>query len=59
MMDAIMDCDVVVCGGMGRGAYTSITSMGKNVFMTNNLNIDNALKGYIAGELTNMSDLVH
>lgn len=59
MMDAIIDCDVVVCGGMGRGAYTSIKGMGKNVFMTDNLNIDSALKGYIAGELTNMSDLVH
>lgn len=59
MMDAIMDCDVVICGGMGRGAFVSITSMGKNVFITNNLDIDSALNGYLAGELKNMSDLVH
>jgi len=59
MMDAIMDCDVVVCGGMGRGAFVSITRLGKEVFMTNNLDINSALKGYIAGNLTNMSDLVH
>jgi len=59
MMDAIMDCDVVVCGGMGQGAFVSITSMGKEVFMTDNLQIDSALKGYIEGKLVNMRDLVH
>jgi len=59
MIDAISDCDFVVCGGMGRGAYTSITSLGKKVFMTNNLKIDSALEGFLKGELVNMDDLVH
>ncbi|MDO9545792.1 MAG: NifB/NifX family molybdenum-iron cluster-binding protein [Pelolinea sp.] len=59
MMDAIEDCDVVVCGGMGRGAFQSIVSLGKEVFMTNTDDINNALKGYLAGELQNMSDLIH
>jgi len=59
MMGAIEDCDVVVCGGMGIGAFQSITSLGKEVFMTNTSDINNALKAYLAGELQNMSDLVH
>ena len=59
MMTAIEDCDVVVCGGMGRGAFQSIVSLGKKVFMTNTSNINDALKGYLAGELVDMSDLVH
>ena len=59
MMAAIEDCDVVVCGGMGRGAFNSIVSLGKEVFMTNTGNINEALKGYLAGELVDMSDLVH
>jgi len=59
MMAAIEDCDVVVCGGMGRGAFQSIVSLGKKVFMTNTGNINDALKGYLAGELVDMSDLVH
>jgi len=59
MMDAIIDCDVVVCGGMGRGAFVSITSLGKEVFMTNTLDINTALTGYQNGELVNMADLVH
>jgi len=59
MMAAIEDCDVVVCGGMGRGAFQSIKSLGKEVFMTNTEDINGALKGYLAGELVNMSDLVH
>ena len=54
-----MDCDVVVCGGMGRGAFVSITQLGKEVFMTNTLDINAALKGILEGELVNMSDLVH
>jgi len=59
MMNAIEDCDVVICGGMGRGAFQSIVSLGKKVFMTNTGNINDALKGYLAGELVDMSDLVH
>jgi len=59
MMTAIAACDVVVCGGMGKGAFQSIVSLGKKVFMTNTGNINDALKGYLAGELVDMSDLVH
>jgi len=59
MLDAITDCDIVICGGMGRGAYVSIVSLGKEVFMTNSLDINTALKSYLAGDLVNMSDLVH
>ena len=59
MMAAIEDCDVVVCGGMGRGAFNSIVSLGKEVFMTNTGDINDALKGYLAGELVDMSNLVH
>jgi predicted Fe-Mo cluster-binding NifX family protein len=59
MMAAIEDCDVVVCGGMGMGAFQSIKSLGKEVFMTNTAVINDALKGYLAGELQNMADLVH
>jgi len=59
MMAAIEGCDVVVCGGMGRGAFNSIVSLGKEVFMTNTSDINDALKGYLAEELVNMSDLVH
>lgn len=59
MMDVIADCDVVVCGGMGRGAFISITSLGKEVFMTDTMDIELALERYLKGELVNMSDLVH
>jgi len=59
MISAIEDCQVVVCGGMGRGAYQSITEAGIEVFMTDSAIIDDALKGYLAGNLKNLSDLVH
>jgi predicted Fe-Mo cluster-binding NifX family protein len=59
MITAIEDCQVVVCGGMGRGAYQSITDAGIEVFMTDSDVIDDALNSYLAGNLRNMSDLVH
>jgi predicted Fe-Mo cluster-binding NifX family protein len=59
MIKAIDDCQVVVCGGMGRGAFQSITEAGIQVFMTDSGNIDEALNGYLAGKLKNMSDLMH
>ncbi len=59
MLDAISDCDVVVCGGMGRGAFVSITQLGKKVFMTDTPDINTALLSYLNGKLVNMADLVH
>ena len=59
MMNAIEDCDVVVCGGMGRGAFQSIQSLGIQVFMTDTNVIEEALNAYLKGKLRNMSDLVH
>jgi len=59
MLAAIEDCDVVICGGMGRGAFQSIHSKGIEVFMTDTPEIDKALSGFLNGELTNMEDLIH
>jgi len=59
MLSAIEDCDVVVCGGMGRGAYHSITDSGKQVFMVEDLDINGNLANYFSGTLKNAEDLVH
>jgi predicted Fe-Mo cluster-binding NifX family protein len=59
MLSAIEDCDVVICGGMGQGAFQSITASGKKVFMVENLDINENLEKYLSGDLYSSDDLVH
>ena len=59
MLEAINDCELVICGGMGQGAYTSITAAGKKIIMVNDMDINQALEAYIKGELKSFEGLVH
>ncbi len=59
MLDAISDCSVVVCGGMGRGAVHSIQASGKDLRLTNIVDIDQALELFLADNLPNLQELSH
>jgi len=59
MFEAISDCEVLVAGGMGRGAYQSMQESGMKVFVVSLEDIDQALESYIAGNLEDLADLVH
>jgi len=59
MLSSIKDCDVVICGGMGQGAYQSITASGIKVFMVENLDINENLEKYLTGDLNSLDELVH
>ena len=59
MLGAIVDCAVVVCGGMGLGAVQSIKSSGKDLRLTDVRDIDEALKLYLADNLPNLESLSH
>jgi len=59
MLSAIEDCDVVICGGMGQGAYQSIVNIGKQVYMVEELDINKNLEKFISGELSSSDSLVH
>ena len=59
MLSAIEDCDVVICGGMGQGAYQSIANSGKQVYMVEELDINLNLEKFISGELSSSDFLVH
>ncbi len=59
MLGAIQDCDVVIGGGMGRGALINIQESGKEVFLTDVSDIDQALQLYLAGNLPNRQELSH
>ncbi|MCX5999143.1 MAG: NifB/NifX family molybdenum-iron cluster-binding protein [Chloroflexi bacterium] len=59
MADAITDCQVLLAGGMGWGAYESMKSYNVEPFVTDVGDIDEAVQLYIAGRLPNLMDRVH
>ncbi len=59
MLSVIQDCDVVICGGMGQGAYQSIIDSGKEVYLVEDLDINRIIEKFIAGELKSSDDLMH
>lgn len=59
MSQAIRDCDVLICGGMGMGAYQSMQSFGIKPLVTQMSDIDEALKAYLAGNLRDETELLH
>ena len=59
MADTIADCQVLLAGGMGWGAYESLKSYNIEPIVTDVDNIDRAAQLYIAGKLPNLMDRVH
>jgi len=59
MMEAITDCQAVICGGMGTGAYQSLQSRGINPIITDLSGIDEAVQAYLAGAIINRTDKLH
>ena len=59
MADAIRDCEVLICGGMGRGAYQSMEIFGIKPIVTDIMGIDEALQAYLAGDLKDHIEKLH
>lgn len=51
----IADCQVMVCGGMGNGAYMRFIQNGINVILTNQNDIKTACELFIKGNLENFA----
>lgn len=59
MAEAIRDCNVLISGGMGWGAYESMRSYNIETIVTNEESIDKAIELYLAGNLPNLMDRLH
>ncbi len=59
MAEAIKDCQVMIAGGMGMGAYQSMTSYNIMPVATSVADIDEAVKLYLEGKLTNQMNRLH
>ncbi len=59
MAEAIRDCQVLLTGGMGWGAYEAMQGYGIETIATDVENIDEAVELYLAGKLANLMDRLH
>lgn len=59
MLEQLKDCDVLIAGGMGLGAYQNMTAAGLKVIVTDIRSIKEAVDAYIAGVLVNKQERVH
>jgi predicted Fe-Mo cluster-binding NifX family protein len=59
MAQSIDDCQVLIAGGMGWGAYDSLKSRGIEAVVTDVENIEEAVKLYVEGKLPNLMERLH
>lgn len=59
MADVISDCEVLLCGGMGMGAYESMRQLNIQPVVTDIRDIDLAVQAYIDGKLVDHTELLH
>ena len=59
MANAIADCNALLCGGMGMGAYESMRQLNIQPVVTDISNIDEAVKAFIDGKLVDHTELLH
>jgi predicted Fe-Mo cluster-binding NifX family protein len=59
MAQAITDCEVLLCRGMGMGAYESMKTYGIRPIVTDIAGIDEAIKAFIEGHIKDHIDRLH
>lgn len=59
MFEVINDCDVLICGGMGMGAYQSMQSFGITPIVTEMSSISEVLQAYLDGNLQDQKEMLH
>jgi predicted Fe-Mo cluster-binding NifX family protein len=59
MLAPILDCQVLLAGGMGQGAHISLTQAGIQPILTDIRGIEEAIKAYLAGQLTEHPERLH
>jgi len=59
MIETISDCQVLIAGGMGQGAYAALQDSGIEPVVAEAESIDEAVRLYLEGNLANRTDLLH
>ena len=59
MTEAIADCEALLCGGMGAGAYQSVVARGIKPVVTDIASIEEAVSAYVEGRIVDRVDRLH
>jgi predicted Fe-Mo cluster-binding NifX family protein len=59
MAASIADCEVLLCRGMGAGAYESMKQAGIRPIVTDIASIDEAVQAYLDGQIVDRVDRLH
>jgi predicted Fe-Mo cluster-binding NifX family protein len=59
MAEAVADCEALLCGGMGGGAYQSMVQRGIRPVVTDITDIDAAVAAYMEGRIVDQVDRLH
>lgn len=59
MAEAIADCEALLCGGMGMGAYQSMVTRGIKPVVTDIWDIDQAVMAYAEGKIVDQVHKLH
>ncbi|MFC2062687.1 NifB/NifX family molybdenum-iron cluster-binding protein [Chloroflexota bacterium] len=59
IIENIIDCQVLIAGGMGQGAYDSLQNSNIKPIITDAETIDEALKLYLEDKLPNLMERLH
>ncbi|HDN79675.1 MAG: dinitrogenase iron-molybdenum cofactor biosynthesis protein [Chloroflexi bacterium] len=59
MAAVIADCEVLICGGMGWGAYEAMSSYGIKPIITDIVNIEEAVQAYLNGTIVDHTEWLH
>jgi len=59
MAETIADCQAILCGGMGAGAYESMRRLNIKPVVTDLRDIDTAAQAFIDGKLIDHTELLH
>ena len=59
MAEAIADCQALLCGGMGAGAYESMRAQNIQPVVTDISSIDEAARAFIDGRIVDRTDRLH
>ena len=59
MLEQLRDCQVLIAGGMGRGAYRNIRDAGLEVIVTDLHAIEDAVRAYLDGTIAHREERVH
>jgi predicted Fe-Mo cluster-binding NifX family protein len=59
MAEAIADCEALLCGGMGRGAYESMLARNIKPIVTDIVLIDEAALAYAQGKIVDQVEKLH